>query len=179
MHHSLLESIDISFFKKLFLGIAEPGNYLGQLLAHRFEATFLMRVLGTPPSQQFQYESLFREFLAYANILKLSMDWKLGLNFLEWSKKLNFVNSYEMHTLILSRAAYRWINTPYHDRDYKYVIISDYPDLPFWIIGQRSLHPLNTPKLYKVKPKEELFLKGTRYALTKVISTNNFCWQTI
>ena len=117
MSYSLLQPDQTFIFDNLFLGIPEPDNHLSRLFAHRFEATFLTRVLGRLDSvDQIRYEPIFREFLKYAKNHNLSMDWKLGLFFLKWAKNCNLINNIELHSFIVSRAAYRWINTSYRER---------------------------------------------------------------
>lgn len=180
MSYVLINPHRANFYDNLFLGIPEPGNNLSRLYAHRFEATFLKRVMGAlNTSEQSRYESVFRDFLIYAGNKNLTMDWKLGLYFLDWGKKVNFVKNIKLHSLIASQAAYRWVNTSYRDLDERYIMISDFPKLPYWILGERSKHPLQPPRLFKVKPIKNFMLNDINYTIQKNISVSCLNWQSI
>jgi len=169
------------FWSNLFLGIPYPNNELNQLIAHQFETIlFKASLANLKPHEEVYYQPLFRKFLIYVENRKINMDWKSGLYFLDWLRnKCLMDENKSIYENAITRAVYRWVNNPRYNLGYKYIIIDDSPNFTSWFVGQRSIHPTQTPKLFKVKPKCSISHPNIKYCIMENIIEMNFDWKSI
>lgn len=168
-------------FEYYLKGIPDLTTIFDKLTSHRFEASYMQRVLGKLPHDAHAYhEELFRDFLSYAFNSSIRMDWALGLHFLKWLHRENKVTCvFKEPEEIVARSISRWINATQRDINLNTIIIRDWPlsKNDFWIMGQKSSHPFDLPKISKIKPmSQHLDTNNIVYTLTNQPIGSDLQW---
>ncbi|TGW14582.1 hypothetical protein EIL50_04685 [bacterium NHP-B] len=173
----MLKSTHEDRLDSFFRGCPNSTQPLHGLFAHRFEATFLRRIVGPLEEKDLKFhEEIFRLFLCYAAENQLDMGWRLSLHFLKWSfakkiiKKLSVSPEY-----IVIRTVYRWINMSHRNFGKRWIILPLWPNSKnIWIVGQKSTHPHLVPRLFRVQGNESP--SNLTYGLTETFQTQNIRW---